>query len=96
MAAGLKPRPSRSHKGTRISATKHKLECAAATHLRLNIEKNRRSFCAGYGRAFAQATVLGVEGYFIASTSRRPERVRKVLTLPVGMSRSISRLVSAG
>jgi len=34
--------------------------------------------------------------YLIANTSRRPERVRKVLTLPEGTTRSISRLESAG
>ena len=34
--------------------------------------------------------------YLIANTSRRPERVRKVLTLPEGTKRSISRLESAG
>ena len=34
--------------------------------------------------------------HLTASTSRRPERVRNVLTVPEGTSRSISRLVSAG
>ena len=37
-----------------------------------------------------------LQHHFTPSTSRRPERVRKVLTLPPGKSRSISRLVRAG
>ncbi len=32
--------------------------------------------------------------YLTASTSRKPERVKKVLALPKGISRSISRLVT--
>jgi len=40
--------------------------------------------------------VRTIRRHFTPSTSRRPERVRKVLTLPPGKRRSISRLVRAG